>query len=94
MYGNLIECEDLPWPKDISEGALYFSEKHGMVSYKCPCGCGTTATHAVNFPGKKSGFTTVWEFDPKTITLSPSIQVLGGCESHYYIENGDVRWAE
>ena len=65
-----------------------------MVLYWCPCGCGAPHGHVVN--QLECGQGPVWDFSmdaENRPTLSPSIQVIGGCQSHYFIRNGKVEWA-
>lgn len=63
------------------------------VAYHCPCGGG----HVVHLPltGIKRQYGAQWELslDGSLPTLSPSIQDLGTCRSHYFIRGGKVVWA-
>ena len=70
-------------PSDV----MYVSMKYGVISYLCPCGCGET--HDVNLAPKRWNITT----DGEHVTIRPSIQVRGTCESHYFITNNEVVWA-
>ena len=76
---------------------LYWVEAGGIrkpwvALYRCPCGCGHTSHIPVNDthdPGNNWGLV----IDGDKVTLTPSIQALYGCKSHYFIEANQVKWA-
>lgn len=76
-------------PSVIEEGILYISIEYCTASHKCPCGCGNrivTPLTPIN-----------WRliFDGETVSLEPSVGNWSyPCESHYWITNSEVRWAE
>lgn len=81
---------DIVPPYDqLEDDVLYVSLSCNVAVHKCACGCGqevvtTIAQHR-------------WKmtYDGKTITLSPSIgNWYFECQSHYFIRENNVVWAE
>jgi Family of unknown function (DUF6527) len=73
-------------PDVLEEGVVYVSVRYRVVTHLCPCGCGervVTPLHPAQW---------TLSFDGETVSLSPSIGG-GGCNSHYFITRGKVRWA-
>ncbi|WP_445731075.1 DUF6527 family protein [Mariniflexile sp.] len=61
-----------------------------MLGFKCPCGCQSI----INLNLLKETFP-CWDFHIRNnslITLSPSIRRLIGCQSHFFLKNGNVIW--
>lgn len=78
----------IPELTGMLEGVLYVSEPYGVASHLCACGCGSETVTPLG-PG---GWSLNW-VDGKA-TLNPSIgnfQI--PCRSHYWIQEGTVRWA-
>jgi len=76
-------------PKILRKGVFYISEKYRTASHLCCCGCGTKVVTPLK-PGR-------WRLQTTDagITLSPSVgNWSSACQSHYFIENGRVRWAQ
>jgi len=75
---KLIEVEGFPHLTDFEANTAYYNpeKKYGLM--KCLCGCGVLC-----------GFNGSWNITSKEpFTLDGSIQVDGGCNSHYIITNG------
>lgn len=76
-------------PEKLEEGILYISLEYATALHKCFCGCGQEVVTPFS--------PTDWKliFDGKTVSLHPSIGNWGfPCQSHYWIRNGEVEWAE
>ena len=66
---------------------MYRSE-FGTVVHRCACGCGEEVVTPLG-PGE-------WRltYDGRTVSLAPSIGNWSfACRSHYWIDEGNVRWA-
>jgi hypothetical protein len=76
-------------PKILEPGILYVSEEFGTAAHLCACGCGSK----IRTPLRPTEWSLVEsEFGP---SLSPSIgNWQQECKSHYWIFEGEVRWAE
>lgn len=76
-------------PDTIEHGILYISEKHGHVTFICPCGCGKTGISL------KPVWDDGWDMTKNgdMVTFSPSILQRGGCKSHYFIRENKIIWA-
>jgi Family of unknown function (DUF6527) len=76
-------------PDHLDEGVLYVSIKYDTASHLCCCGCGKEVVTPLS--------PTDWKviYDGDSVSLYPSIGNWSfDCKSHYWIENGIVRWAE
>ena len=75
-------------PKLLEPGVLYVAEEFGTAAHLCACGCGEKVRTPLG--------PTEWslEVTPRGPSLFPSI---GNwqlpCQSHYWIRQGEVRWA-
>lgn len=75
-------------PDVLSDDVLYVSIGFATVVHKCACGCGGEVVTPLS--------PVDWKliFDGKTISLHPSIGNWSfPCQSHYWIERDQVRWA-
>ena len=82
MVAKLVEN----LPENLDNGVLYVSTEHAVASHKCACGCGRETVTPLS--------PTDWQFDSRTISLKPSVGNWNfPCRSHYWINNGTVRWA-
>jgi hypothetical protein len=75
-------------PKELEPGVLYVSKEFGAAAHLCPCGCGSKIRTPLD--------TTEWALTetPKGPTLRPSVgNWQQPCQSHYWIEAGEIRWA-
>jgi hypothetical protein len=89
-------------PEDFELGVVYICHDFDLLALSCPCECGAK----IHLPtGRKlTGGSTAawtktshkhgprWEFNEQTKTVTPSIQYLGECHSHFYIRDGDIVW--
>lgn len=76
-------------PEKIEEGVLYISVEYRTMTHKCCCGCGAEVVTPLG--------PTDWRliFDGKSVSIEPSVGSWSlPCRSHYWISNGQVRWAE
>ena len=75
-------------PDQLDEGVLYVSIPFGTVVHRCACGCGEEVVTPLG-PAE-------WRvtYDGRTVSLAPSVGNWSfACRSHYWIEEGRVRWA-
>lgn len=76
-------------PENLEPGRLYVSVRYRTAAHLCACGCGTKVITPIK-PAK-------WHliFDGDTVSLWPSIgRWQLPCRSHYWLDNGRVRWSE
>lgn len=69
-------------PKPLNE--------HAAIEFDCPCGCGIRRIIPV-----EKGHGNQWHiqndnYDFSTLTLTPSIQVKSGCNTHFSIRDGMI----
>ena len=75
-------------PEELDDGVLYVSMRFGTVVHLCACGCGKEVVTPLG--------PVEWKltYDGRTISLEPSIGNWSfPCRSHYWIDEGVVRWA-
>ncbi len=76
-------------PATPSPGVLYVSLEYTTAVHLCACGCGQKVVTPLA-PDRWS-----LTFNGRSVTLQPSIGNWGfPCESHYWIRNDRVQWAE
>jgi len=76
-------------PKELEPGVLYVSEEFDAAAHLCACGCGAKIRTPLG--------PTEWSFEetPRGPTLRPSVgNWQQCCQSHYWMGQGEVRWAE
>lgn len=80
-----------PNSKYFKEGVLHHSKELNVIEYLCPCGCKQKVF--INSKGYMST-ATCWDITLKDgkVTVSPSIRMTSGCESHYFIKENKVQW--
>ena len=74
--------------EQLETGLLYISISYNTPAHLCACGCGYEVIAPLS-PAQ-------WRFtyDGQHITLYPSIGSWTlPCQSHYWISNGQIRWA-
>ena len=74
-------------PEQLDDGVLYVSIRFGTVVHRCACGCGEEVVTPLG--------PVEWRltYDGRTVSLAPSIgNWCFPCKSHYWIDEGIVRW--
>lgn len=75
-------------PEQLDYRVLYVSMRFGTVVHRCACGCGEEVVTPLG-PAE-------WKlaYDGRRISLAPSVGNWSfRCRSHYWIDEGRVRWA-
>jgi hypothetical protein len=75
-------------PTDLEPGILYVAEEFGAAAHLCACGCGVIVRTPLD--------DTEWSLEEteEGPSLYPSIgNWQEPCQSHYWIEHGNVKWA-
>jgi hypothetical protein len=90
-----IDYKDSPENKDMKSDVIYIvslpDEGQG-IRFLCPCGCKLPIwipLGEMNNEGGSGPRELIWH-DEKTISISPSIQVKGGCNYHFFIQKNKV----
>jgi hypothetical protein len=76
-------------PGKLEERTLYVSMEYATVTHKCCCGCGNEVVTPLT--------PTDWKltYDGESISLHPPIGNWNfPCQSHYWIRNSTVKWAD
>lgn len=75
-------------PEQLDDGVVYVSIPYATALHLCCCGCGNEVVTPFS-PARWS-----LTFDGEAISLAPSIGNWSfSCQSHYWIDQGRVRWA-
>jgi hypothetical protein len=75
-------------PKILQDGVIYISEKYSTAAHNCCCGCGVKIVTPLK-PGR-------WtlKINGGQVSIHPSIgNWSSACQSHYWIENNQIKWA-
>lgn len=75
-------------PNDLEASILYVSREFGAAAHLCACGCNTKIRTPLG--------PTEWSLEESNDgpSLSPSIgNWQQACQSHYWIERGEIRWS-
>ena len=75
-------------PEQLDDDVLYVSIRFGTMVHRCACGCGEEVVTPLG--------AAEWRltYDGRTVSLTPSIGNWSfPCRSHYWIDEGIVRWA-
>ncbi len=85
-----IELEYVHYmPKELKPCVLYVSKEFKTAAHLCACGCGAKI--------RTSLAATEWSFEETDSgpSLYPSVgNWQQKCQSHYWINSGEVRWAD
>jgi len=76
-------------PRELTAGVLYVSEEFGAAAHLCACGCGSKIRTPLG--------PTEWSVEETKTgpSLRPSVgNWQQSCQSHYWIHQGEVIWAE
>ena len=74
-------------PEQLDDGVLYVSIRFGTAVHRCACRCGEEVVTPLG--------PVEWRltYDGRTVSLAPSIGNWSfPCRSHYWIDEGIVRW--
>lgn len=83
----------IPKYEDLKDGILYVAPHFVVAVHKCMCGCGEKVVTPLNIGKNKFGNAWDWNYDGKTVSLSPSVgNFQQPCKSHYFLKNGIVQW--
>jgi Family of unknown function (DUF6527) len=75
-------------PAKLEPGVLYVSMEYATAAHLCCCGCGSE----VVTPFSPTDWAMI--FDGQSLSLRPSVGNWSfRCKSHYWIDNGRVKWA-
>lgn len=80
-------------PTVIEDGKLYMLPHYNCAIHNCMCGCGETVVTSIDDgKGLTNGFWG-WTYDGQNVSLTPSVgNFKFQCRSHYFLQNGKVRW--
>lgn len=89
---QLVETEEAPL--ELAPDTLYLEGENGNywdLRFLCPCGCGKQI--ALNLIPLQNG--PRWSFTREadgTFTVSPSVNRIVGCRSHFWLRNSRIVW--
>lgn len=81
-FSQMVAPGDFMW-----SGRKDSSDKPTRLIFNCPCGCGSfPGVHVGGEPGNQPVWN--WNGDMEKPTITPSIQIIGGCKLHGFLTNG------
>lgn len=85
-------------PRQIDPGVLYIQRNDQgaplFAHFLCPCGCGHEMSVPLQGPNSyppAKKWHLAYDADDKP-GISPSIEMVEGCRSHYFIRSAKVEW--
>ena len=82
-------------PSEPKPHLIYIEGQYGeedFAKFLCPCGCNESITLST-LPITKSSWSIKYNgVFKKNVTLTPSINRMIGCRSHFFIRKGKVVW--
>jgi hypothetical protein len=78
-------------PEILEPDTIYVSKEYNVMSHLCPCGC--LKEVVLKIGNHNDIYKVEWmmiDNENGTVTFIPSVQVLGGCWSHYHIVNNEI----
>jgi Family of unknown function (DUF6527) len=90
-YYLFTRIEDLP--DDIKDHTVYVIGEKGhewLAALKCPCGCGDTLQ--LNLIKAVKPKWRIFFHKKRKVSISPSIDRIVNCRSHFTLTKGIVRW--
>jgi hypothetical protein len=82
-------------PDELNKDTIYIIGENNHLWYSvmlCPCGCNERVQLSLHKEGRPR-----WYLSKNangTVSLKPSIWRTKGCRSHYFFENGYIRWCK
>ena len=94
----ILEAADGGFPIPPPPDRAFLSK--GCVVFRCPCDLGCDQPMVLlpiagleDQHGYKTGARWQLQSEPgEPLTLSPSIQRIGGCRSHFFVVEGRINW--
>ena len=81
-----LKPEHTDAPVELMQPGVLYIIGEWMVELLCPCGC----QRRVSLP-LLSSVSPRWSHDGKG-TIMPSVDMIDGCRSHYWITSYQIRW--
>lgn len=91
---TLKNLEDLPEERNIRNYFIYWvGERHykWCLVFRCPCGCREVIYLNLLTTSRPS-----WQLinnNKRTCSITPSINRVKGCRSHFFVKEGRIIWA-
>lgn len=79
---------------NFDQYTIYYSREIGIAKFLCPCGC--KKKESIKIGNKVDRLKKIWvlEIENDNPTLYESFWTAGECNSHYFIRDGYVQWAQ
>jgi hypothetical protein len=80
-------------PDKIENKTIYVVGENGydwLATFRCPCGCNSLIQLSLLKETDPSW--SITHHGKKVISISPSVNRVIGCKSHFFITKGDVQW--
>ena len=89
---RLVSTQEMPETPQVSEFYLLGQKKHPWAAaFLCPCGC--EAMIQLNLLSEATPCWKVRKHLDSSVSVSPSVNRITGCRSHFWIRKGIVKWA-
>jgi predicted DNA-binding protein with PD1-like motif len=85
LYVDLI-------PNVLEKNVHYIAKEYNTSVHLCPCGCGMDVVLRLGNHNDQEKVEWTLIEEGELVTIIPSIEVLGGCRSHYHIIRNTIVW--
>jgi len=88
-----VQVEDTP--KEYDADTLYVVKfpddiEPWVICFLCPCGCESISY--INLIKDDDPWWDLEQHEDGTISLTPSVHRIRGCESHFFIKKSEIQW--
>lgn len=94
-FPGVVQVEQPPKGADVRHQTLYFvvsNQRPKWVLFQCPCQCGEVITLSLQAAHRPR-----WSLQVNALqrpTLHPSVWRDRGCNSHFWVRDGQILWCE
>lgn len=83
---SFLKCDDAP--EKLTNFTIYLVDDWSIV-FKCPCGCNNNI-HLNTLSEASPSWS--YKIKSKKVNISPSINRVKGCGSHFWVRKGKIYW--
>lgn len=89
-YYIIEDLEEQPNEYQVKDNIIYYigsKDNKWCIIFKCPCGC-----RSIIYLNSLKRARPYWQLKVQDVSISPSINRVIGCKSHFFIKKHRVIW--